>query len=282
MNTQQAAFAEAFHQLHYGPRPLVLPNIWEPLGAALLQDLGFSAVATSSSAIALTHGLQDGERISFHTLLRQIDRIVRAVSLPVTADIESGYAHTEVELEQHMEALLDTGIVGVNIEDSNKTDHSLISTETQVQKIRLIKRVAARRKMNLFVNARIDCYLPGIALNHEARLQECLRRGKAYAQAGADGLFPILLKDEAHIQTLTNEFRLPVNIMVLPGVPALKKLEALGVRRISFGSSFLKIAMQAMKGAALQWQQLEGLEAIEQNDITSSFLETLVDRRRKD
>jgi 2-methylisocitrate lyase-like PEP mutase family enzyme len=272
----QAQKAELFRQLHHTAGPLLLPNIWDPLGAALLQDLGFPAVATSSGAVALTQGRRDGEQLPFAELLAQLRKITAAVSVPVSADIEKGYASTDEELAEHIEALIGTGIAGVNIEDSEKGSNALLPMEDQARRITVVRQVAERMQVPLFINARVDCYVHADNLSHAEKVQETQRRAKAYLQAGADGIFPILLKDPQHIQALVEELDAPLNIMAYPGIPELKVLHGLGVRRISLGSSFLKVAVRAMQDFARKLQRLEGTGEITANPVTSDYLNALI------
>ncbi len=271
--------SELFHKLHHACLPLILPNIWEPIGALMLEDIGFPAVATSSSAIALTHGFHDGENISFREHLHRLRHIACAVSIPVTADIEKGYANSDTQLEENVEALIEAGIIGINIEDTHSVTNQLLPVSIQTHRINLIKQTAKKRGIALFVNARIDAYVHGDNLSHEEKLQETLIRGAEYKQAGADCIFPILLNDTEHISTIASEIDIPLNIMVFPGVPEIKELKNLGVARISAGGSFLKIAMQAMKDAAVKLKNEKGMEDLLKTEITSAYLNMLIDKK---
>lgn len=271
--------AENLLALHHSEKPLMLPNIWDPLGAALLEQEGFKAVATSSSAVALTNGYLDGENIPFAALLALLSRTTQAVSIPVTADIEKGFAKDEKELENNINALLDTGIAGFNLEDGVKGQKALVPIEEQCQKIKLVREIAAHRNIPLVLNARTDTYIhSNLFTDKTAQLAETIKRGKAYKAAGADCFFPILLKDETAIKTIVAQVSLPINIMILPHVPSFKTLINAGVKRISLGSSFLKIAVQAMKKEALLLKKFEGQPEIDSNEIDSRYLESLIDK----
>ncbi|MBW7858033.1 MAG: isocitrate lyase/phosphoenolpyruvate mutase family protein [Leptonema sp. (in: Bacteria)] len=265
--------AEDFRKLHQKKNPLILPNIWEPLGALMLQDLGYCAVATSSSAMAYINGLPDGEKVTFDEFVKQLGRISAAVNIPVSADIESGFATDNRQLKSNIEALLKTGIVGINFEDSSKQTGQLLSIEDQVEKIKLIRATANQYNIPLFINARIDTYSKG---QHLDKLDETLKRAAAYKKAGADSIFPILIQDIEQIQSLVTQCDLPINVMLLPHSPSLAELKDAGVARISLGSGFLKIGLQAMKRAALQLKDLEGQNEIDQNEISSSYLNRLI------
>lgn len=236
-NTDLAAL---FRQLHHGDTPLLLPNIWDPLSAALLQGAGLPAVATSSSAMALSNGYHDGQEMPFEDLLRILTRISQTVDIPVTADIERGYANEDAQLAEHVKQLLDTGIVGINYEDSLHGTPEMVPMEQQAKSLAAIRKAANWAGVKLFINARVDVYIKGGTLTDEEKLAEAVRRGKAYKEAGADGLYPILIMDPVHMETLVQEVGLPLNITMVPGIPDLAVLKAIGVARVSMASGFLR------------------------------------------
>lgn len=236
-NTDLAAI---FRQLHHSGMPLLLPNIWDPLSAALLQAAGLPAVATSSSAMALSNGYRDGEKLPLGDLLRILRRITATVQVPVSADIERGYATTDAQLADHIKQLMDTGIVGINYEDSLPGAPGMVPLEQQAKSIAAIRSAADAAGVKLFINARVDVYIKGGTMTDGEKLAEATRRGKAYKEAGADGLYPILLLDPVHMETLVQEVGLPLNITMVPGIPDLAVLKAIGVARASMASGFLR------------------------------------------
>ena len=273
----QGAKANIFRSLHHNGQMLVLPNIWDPLGASLLQSLGYAAVATASASIAFTNGYDDGEHIPFSDLLRILKRIANSVAIPVTADIESGYANDNATLEANIHQLIDTGIVGINIEDTNKQTGQLLSIEAQCEKIQLIRKIATEREIFLFINARTDVYLKAKADASAAeKLGETLTRGKAYIAAGGDCFFPVMIKEKQDIETLVTELGAPVNIIAVPGVPDLKTVKEIGVARVSLGPGFLKTAILAMQQQAVSLKDDEGLDAVTSNPITTNHLKALI------
>lgn len=276
-NTSQQAKAQLLHKLHHSGEMLLLPNIWDTMGAAMLEQLQYPAIATSSSAIALANGYQDGEKLPFNEVLALLTKIAASVHVPVTADVESAYAHTDKQLQENIRQLIATGIVGINIEDSDKKTNDLIHAEKQCERIRIIKDVSASMGVPLFINARADVYVHGEAFETpEAKLEETLKRGLAYKNAGADCFFPILMKREQDIRATVEELGMPVNIMTYPGIPELAVLKEIGVARVSLGGSFQKIAVSAMKNLATRLQGLEGLSEITGSDVTSDYLRGLV------
>jgi 2-methylisocitrate lyase-like PEP mutase family enzyme len=239
--------ADVFKKLHYSEDLLVLPNLWDVAGATLLEETGYRAVATASAAIARANGYRDGENIPFDLVLSILSQIVKAVGVPVTADIESGYASDAATLKTNIRKLIETGIAGINMEDSDPRTRRLLSIEAQAERIRLIRRVAEREGVRLFINARTDVYLLHSDLQSETLLEQTIERGKAYVDAGADAIYPILVKDEVSIATLVEELSVPVNILATIGVPDIQVLRKLGVARVSFGPNFQKAVLLAMK-----------------------------------
>lgn len=280
VNKRQQLKAQQFHELHHNGKMLVLPNIWDPIGAALLEKMEYAAVATASASIAFTSGYDDGENIPFSEVLKQLSKIVNSVNVPVTVDFESGYAQTESELHKNIERVIKTGVVGINIEDSNRQTGILFPIEVQCRRISLIRKVSSEMKIPLFINARTDVYLKGKDfVSDEEKFEETLKRGKEYLNAGANCIFPILMKQKVGIQNLIVALQCPVNILAIPGIPDFKILEEIGVARVSLGPSFLKIAIRAMKQLAEKLKNYEGMEDIEGNEITTDYLRDLIKKK---
>jgi 2-methylisocitrate lyase-like PEP mutase family enzyme len=274
--------AELFNQLHRNGKMLILPNIWDPLTAALLENLEYSAIATASASIAFTNVYDDGENIPFKELLDQLKKITDSVNIPVTADIEMGYSNSNAELQENIKLLINTGIVGINIEDSDKKSDSLLPIETQCERIKLIKDVSSEMGIRLFINARTDVYIKGKEfVTDKDKFDEILRRGRAYSDAGADCFFPIVMKQKQDIQKLIASLSCPVNILALQGVPDLKELEEIGVARVSLGPGFLKIAIRALKEMAIKLKNKNGFDEIFGNDINTDYLKKLINKKTK-
>ncbi|MEO8822697.1 MAG: isocitrate lyase/phosphoenolpyruvate mutase family protein [Ginsengibacter sp.] len=265
-----------FYQLHHNGKLLVLPNIWNPLGAMLLQDLGYKAAATASASIALANGYLDGEKIPFNDLLLILKRIVESVSIPVTADVESGYAKNNIELKENIKKLIDTGIAGINFEDSKHDEQKLFTKEEQSEKINLIRKTAAEMGSSLFINARTDVFINGKNLSKEEKIDEAIERGKSYKEAGADCLYPIVLAEKDSIKAIINEVALPVNILMISGIPDFSSLKEMGLARISLGPGLLKFAINSMKNVAQKLLNYESMEEIISNPVTSDYLNQLI------
>ena len=268
------------YALHHTGKLLILPNIWDTLGALLLESLQFPAIATASASVAFSNGYNDGEQLPFSEVLVRLKQIANAVDVPVTADIESAYATTDAQLRENIELLLDTGIVGINIEDTRTENHTLYSMEEQCNRIRIVKDVAQERDIPLFINARTDVLIHGkLFSSEEAKFEEIVKRGIAYKEAGAGCFYPILMKNPEDLKRLVTTIDFPVNVLTFPGIPSLKMLEELGVARVSLGPNYLKLALKTMKDMALKLKDYEGLNEIINNDVTSDYVKGLVNKK---
>ncbi|NLR68945.1 isocitrate lyase/phosphoenolpyruvate mutase family protein [Chitinophaga varians] len=225
---------EQFKQLHHQETPLLLSNAWDVASARVMQEKGVKAIATSSSAIADTLGYADGQNISFGELLHIIRRIVACVEVPVSADIEAGYASSTEDLLANIDLLVAAGVAGINLEDSAPSGtRTLLPADDLVKKISAIKSHLAAKGQNLFINARTDTFL----LDIPGKLEETFVRARLYAQAGADGLFVPFIKDPADIEAVVSATTLPVNVLAMKGLAGIAELNTLGVKRISMGGS---------------------------------------------
>ena len=266
-----------FKSLHHSGRLLILPNIWDVSGALLLKDLQFPAVATASAAVAITNGYEDGEKIPFAELLRILKKMVQKLDLPVSADIESGYAGSTHQLGENIKKLIGAGIVGINLEDTNKKTKRIYPIEQQCERIQKVRSVAQAAGIELFINARTDVYIrSATSISAEEKLKETIKRGLAYREAGASGFFPIAMKEKTDLLQVVSKVDLPLNVITIAGIPSLSELEGLGVARVSLGPSLLKFAMQSMKHLAEKLKSHEGLNDIFENEITSDYLRMLV------
>jgi 2-methylisocitrate lyase-like PEP mutase family enzyme len=214
--------------MHSGGSLLVLPNAWDAASARVFADAGFPAIATGSYAVADSLGYEDGEAAPPEEMFAAAERIIRSVDVPVSVDAEAGYGLTPVELA---ECLREAGAAGCNLEDSLHGEASGIAgLDEQVERIGAL-RDADR---DLVINARIDLFEHGGRPEDEL-LDEAVTRGRAYLDAGADSVFPILASGEEVIRTLAARIPGPVNILYGPDTPSLARLAELGVARVTFG-----------------------------------------------
>ena len=221
--------AAVFRQLHEGPDILRLPNAWDAGSARLIESLGAKAIATTSAGVAWAHGYPDGDALPLKMLVATVDEISKTVGVPVSADIEGGYSIDPEDVAQVVAAVMEAGAVGINLEDGGG------SPELLGTKIVHARRAAGRLGVDLFINARTDVYLRGLA-SGEAAVEETVRRARIYADSGADGIFVPGVADPGEIEALAKAIDRPLNVLARPGLPDAAALQALGVRRLSAGS----------------------------------------------
>lgn len=225
-----------FKSLHDQKNPLMLYNCWDVASAKAIEQAGSKAIATSSFSMAKAWGYSDGEQLSFEHLLWMISRIVEQVAIPLTVDIEGGYAVDEDALAHNMEQLFRLDICGINFEDQkvNHPNDELWETSEQSQRIRTIQQVAAKLHKRVFINARTDIFFKNTKHSMDL-VNEAIERTYAYAEAGAEGIFIPGLSDRNLIGHFVQKSPLPVNVMVMDGMISNHELQELGVKRISYG-----------------------------------------------
>jgi 2-methylisocitrate lyase-like PEP mutase family enzyme len=222
--------ADVFRRLHQGPDVFLLPNCWDAGSAKLLESLGAKAVATTSAGVAWANGYPDGDALPGDRLVATVRAMVRVIRVPLTVDMEAGYSDDAAAVGEIVGAVVDAGAVGINLEDGAG------SPELLAAKIAQVKRAAARRGVDLFVNARTDVYLRGLVLPPD-RIAETIARAQRYREAGADGIFVPKVVEVADLREIVGSARLPVNVLAWPGLPPASELAALGVRRLTSGSA---------------------------------------------
>ena len=275
----QAEKAEKLRKLHQGPRLLALPNAWDVVSARILEEVGHPAIATSSAAVAFSLGYPDGQRISRREMLDAVARITRAVRVPVTADLESGYGKTPEEIADFTKAMVASGAVGLNFEDVTGDDESThVELGLQVQKIRAIRETAAALGVPVVINARTDIYLMPIG-PETTRFQRTVERLHAYRDAGADCLFVPGLCDREIIAKLVEAVDAPLNILASAGCPSLEDLEKMGVARVSAGSSAMRAAMGAFQRVAKDWLAHGSYDSLHQVTVPYGELNQMMARR---
>jgi len=242
--------AETFTSLHRAGDPLILFNCWD-VATAKLAARAFPAVATSSGAVAMAQGFEDGERIPLDLVLSLMARIAGAVDCPVSVDLEAGYSDDPLEVAETVERLIDSGIVGINLEDGlSQGKRALVVPDAHARKIEAVRGAAERAGVPFFINARIDSFLLKIG-DAQTCFDETLNRAAAYASAGASGIFVPFLFDTDLIADLAARIALPLNILVMPTAPPVAALAEAGVARISCGAWPIEALAQAFGAAAI-------------------------------
>lgn len=238
-----SAKAEALRAVHHEGPPLLLPNVWDAASARLVAARGLPAVATSSHAVAGMLGHDDADTMPPDDAFGAVARVVRAVDVPVTADLEAGY---RLEPDAFVARLLEAGAVGCNLED---TDHHgpevLVDADAHAGRLSAIKAAARAAGVDIVLNARVDVWLRADRLEGDL-FGEGLRRARLYVDAGADCIYPIFLTDDATIGSFVEAVGAPVNVTLRPGAPPLSRLRDLGVRRVSLAGGIHRAAMAAV------------------------------------
>jgi 2-methylisocitrate lyase-like PEP mutase family enzyme len=242
---EQSEKASRFLQLHRGERPLLLPNPWDAGSAVLLASLGFEALATTSSGSAATLGKLDGA-IDRDQTLASAATIVAACELPVSADLENGFAPDADGVGETVRLALEVGLAGGSIEDYSGDDEAPIyGLAEAAERVAAAAEAAHGGAGSLVLTARAENYLHG-----RVDLADTIARLQAYEQAGADVLYAPGLTELSEIRSVVESVGLPINVLARPGVPSVAELASVGVARVSVGGAFAFAALGALVAAA--------------------------------
>lgn len=248
--TNRADLAASFRALHRprGGPVLVLPNAWDAMSARVIEQAGARAIASTSAGVSWALGRPDGQALSRDEMIDAVRVIVRAVSVPVTADVESGYGTgSPDDVAETVRAVMAAGAVGINLEDApGPGGEPLLSIPDQAARLRSAR---AAGGADLFINARVDVYLKQVG-PEPGRFDEAVRRARAYVSAGADGVFVPGVVDASTVGRLAEAIGAPLNVMAGPGAPSVGELAKLGVARVSVGPSITRAAMARIRAAA--------------------------------
>jgi 2-methylisocitrate lyase-like PEP mutase family enzyme len=264
---------QTFRNLHQGSTPLLLANAWDAGTARLIESLGAKAVATTSAGFAWARGYADGNTLPVEQLIAATRDIARVIRVPLSIDIEGGYSDDPATVAQLAANIIDAGGVGINIEDG-ADDPSLLC-----RKIEAVRQCAARLGADLFINVRTDVYLRAIATG-TAAVDEVIRRAELYRAAGCDGLFVPGIADGDAIAAIAAAINpLPLNIMLVPGLPSVKTLHQYGVRRFSAGSAIAQASLACTSRLAAAFlagagEEVFAVPSASYNALNRLFLES--------
>ena len=276
---EQAQKAEQFRKLHHGPRLLLLPNAWDVVSARILEECCHPAIATSSAAVAFSLGYPDGQRISREEMLEVAGRIARAVDVPVTADLEAGYGTTAKDMVETVEAAIEAGVIGMNLEDvTGDEEGSCVDLPLQVEKIRAVSDAAKALGVPFVLNARTDIYLMPIG-PEATRFERTVERLRAYRDAGASCLFAPGVYDRETIAKLVNAVEAPLNILASPACPPIAELERIGVARVSAGSGLMRAALGLVRRIGKEMIESRSCETMFAGSIPHAELNRMMMRR---
>jgi len=242
-------------RLHRPGQPVVVPTVWDAWSATLAAEAGFAALTVGSHPAASALGRGDNEDLSLDEMLAQVAVVTRAVDLPVSADLESGYGQPPGRL---IEGLLGAGAVGLNVEDTVHSEGGrLRSTQEHAEYVGGLRAAAEEAGVHVVVNARTDILLNQIGPEDD-RVDRAIERLQATADAGADALYPVGLHDDTTWGRLTTALPLPLNALARPDVEDLAALAALGVGRISFGPMLQKALTARATDLIAPWSPARG------------------------
>lgn len=266
----QQTKAALFRDLHHAPPILVLPNAWDAASAKLFELAGFKAIGTTSAGIAHSLGYVEPQRISREEMLQSVRRITKSVQLPVSADMEAGYAFTPEGVADTVKGVIAAGAVGINLEDSpGDTGNPLVDPTLHADKIHAARVTADALGMPFVINARTDVYLFAVG-EPSTRFDNAVRRANAYREAGADCLFVPGVADPEIIARLVREIHGPINILANPGVPSAPELQRLGVARVSMGSGPMRATMALVRHIAKELMETGTYRAFTEDTIPYS------------
>lgn len=243
-----------FKDLHQQDKPLLLCNVWDVASVRVAERLGFTALGTSSAAMAAMLGYPDGEAMTFEELRYLVRRILANTHLPVSVDLESGYSREPQVIVERIVQLVEEGVQGINLEDSVVVgQRTLLDAEAFATTIAAVKKQLKEEKVAVFLNIRTDTFL----LKEGDPITETKRRIQYYEEAGADGIFVPCMIEPAAIKAIVDSTHLPINVMGIPGLPDFTALQTLGIKRISMGNFPFEAMYQNLekKLAAVKNQQ---------------------------
>ncbi len=244
-----ADLADRFLRLHRPGQPLLLPNPWDLGSARVLASLGFAALATTSSGFAATLGLPDGG-VTRDQAIDHAGAIVRATPLPVSADLENGFADDPQDVAATVTAAIGVGLAGCSIEDfTGHDDDPIYEVSRAAERIAAAAQAAHSGPQRLVLTGRAENYLHG-----RADLADTIVRLQRYAEAGADVLYAPGLTRASDIRDVVSSVDRPVNVLAMAGAPPVGELAELGVARVSVGGAFAFAALGALTEAARELQ----------------------------
>lgn len=275
------AKSRRLRELVRAPEILVMPGAYDVLSALLFEGLGFQAIQGTSGGIAAVLGYPDGEVISRERTVEVTGRIAAAVSVPVNADGERGYGGAE-ETSKTVRALVSVGSAGMNLEDGapvrKNEPRRLIGIAEQLEKIAAVMEAKRKLESEFFLNARVDAFMV-MTDDPKKALEEGVRRGNLYAEAGADCIFFLHLSDRDTIGRLVREIKAPVSILAGLECPGVRELQDLGVARVSYGSAFSRAAITAVKRLAVEIRDSGTITALKEA-ISSQEMRGLVSGKK--
>jgi 2-methylisocitrate lyase-like PEP mutase family enzyme len=247
--------AEAFRSLHAG-EPFLIPNPWDAGSARMLEELGFKALATTSSGFAFTLGRADGD-VTLDEVIAHTALLASAVSIPVAVDLENGYGRAPADAARAVSAAADAGAAGGSIEDYDREADLIYPLDEAVE--RIAAAVEAARASGFVLAARAENHIRGVT-----DIDDTIKRLQAYEGAGADVLFAPGLRKADDIRAICDAVSKPVNVLAVPGMTAAE-IFAAGAQRISIGGQLTWVAAAAAAEAAIAIRDTGDFSALKAN-----------------
>jgi len=251
-----------FKKLHSSNDPLVLINVWDSASAAVIQQSGAKALATSSASLAWANGYPDGSKIPEATLLHAIKNIIRVCKVPLTVDIEDGYSDTPKDVASFVAKLVKLGVAGINIEDGRRSPELLASKISGIRNL--------FDTDTLFINARTDVYLQEL-VSPNNMMNETLVRSEAYIASGADGVFVPGAVMATDIVTMSASIQAPLNVMIPNDCAILREMLGTGASRISLGPAPFIDAYSKLTEIAASLQKTENGNKLSYDSLNELF-----------
>jgi 2-methylisocitrate lyase-like PEP mutase family enzyme len=271
-----------FHDLHHAGHILVLPNAWDVPSARVFEDASFPAVATSSGGVSASLGYQDGQKIPLEQMLGAVGRIARALSIPVSADMEAGFADNPEDMAKTTRGVINAGAVGLNVEDATRImEQPLTDLEAQIEKIRAIRKTSDSMDVPIVINARTDAFRFAQG-NGSERLEEVIARGNAFKEAGADCIFAFGVSDSDSISRIVKKIDCPINIRAGHGSPTISELGKLGVARASIATGAICATLGLLKRIASELRDSGTYESLTNGAVTYEELNKFAVSARKE
>jgi len=279
---RQAQQAAEFLRLHHDPKVLILPNAWDVISARIFEAEGFRAIGTTSAGISATLGYPDGQQMSLDENMRITERIARNLRVPVSADIEAGYSPHVEGVVAAARAAIGAGAVGINLEDGTGDPvRPLVPLSTMVERVAAIRRMSDSTGIHLVLNLRTDAILTSLTLTEDV-VEEAVRRGNAFAEAGADCVFvpDTGTMDNETIVRLVRDIDVPLNILLSAKSPGIAELEDIGVARVSFGPRMMRVALALIRNIAREVRDRGTTELLAQDSMSYQEVNQLLSDSR--
>ena len=242
--------AQRFLELHRGERPLLMPNPWDAGSAVLFESLGFEALATTSSGFAATLGRLDGQ-VTRDEAIAHAGAVAAAVSVPVSGDLENCFADEPEGVAETVRLAAEAGLAGCSVEDySGPGSDTIYDPGPAAERVAAAAEAAHKAQGGFVLTARAENHVHG-----RDDLADTIARLQSFQEAGADVLFAPGLRELSDIREVIGAVDLPVNVLVLPGMPSIAELAETGVSRISVGGGFAYAALGAATDAARELQE---------------------------